>query len=750
MATCIRSKDWSETPFGPLESWPHNLRITVNFCVGCNFPLVILWGPNHLQIYNDAYRQMCGSNHPRFLGEEFSECWPSAWPTLRESFSRALQGETCFVPDQQIAVERDGRQVSAFYHYSCSPLPDESGTINGIICSTVEREHQAKNSPALQEEAALNQPPQTNPSAEFRSLIALLVGSLEKTLADPDHTLTLAHRDRLELVYANSLRLLDLTNTFFQFAQAKSMGQTATFPSGESVPLTTDFSRDSTAGQAEDRFRRLVDTTPALIWMSGPDKKTIWFNKTWLDFIGLSMDAALSNCWTKNIHPDDFAAAEEIYLSAFNARKNYSMEYRLRRHDGIYRWVLENGAPSYAPDGTFIGYIGSCVDFTEQKNHEAALKDADLRKDEFLAMLAHELRNPLAPIRTALEVLERYSPSIPLLANSRAIIIRQVEHLSHLVDDLLDVSRITSGRISLKLDRVELSSVINQALEACRPFIHAKHQELTVTIPAAPVYLTADPIRLVQIITNLLSNASKFSNNGGKIQLTVEVHKDTVRLKVKDDGIGIPAGILPRVFDLFTQAPGSLDRSQGGLGIGLTLVKKLVELHGGTIKASSEGNKAGSEFLVVFPLIKSTSRMKNTPTPEPSHVSSPRKILVVDDKVDGAKSLAMLLTMQGHQVQTAHDGPTALQTIKTFHPDIVLLDIGLPGMSGYEVAAQLQDDPERENMLLVALTGYGQPEDRLRSSEAGFDSHLVKPASPQALASIIALSSQKHPAKDTI
>ena len=515
-------------------------------------------------------------------------------------------------------------------------------------------------------------------------------------------------------------------------------------PAGQKQPALAERLLP-TEDEGENRFRRLAEAIPFLIWMSGPDQKFTWFNKPWLDFVGMSMAEAQNGGWSKHIHPDDVGLANETYRSAFEARESFSMEYRLRRHDGVYRWILDQGNPAYGLAGTFTGYIGSCMDITESKNHAAALKEANLRKDEFLAMLAHELRNPLAPMRTALEVLHQQGPAPLLVASAQSIIVRQVEHLSRLVDDLLDVSRITSGRISLKKERLSLALLINLSKETSRPFLAAKDQELQVQVPAEPIYLHADPVRLTQVITNLLSNASKFSASGGKIQLIVERQAGVVRLRILDNGIGLSKEMLGRVFDLFTQANCSLDRTEGGLGIGLTLVKRLVELHGGSVNALSEGEGKGSEFIVQFPIDELPAGLK---PPRPLKIAasaSLRRILVVDDKVDGADSLAMLFTLKGHEVETAHDGPTALAAVQTFHPDIVLLDIGLPGMSGYEVAKHLQQEPARNKMLLVALTGYCQPADQLRSKQAGFDFHIVKPASPQALDSLLSLSSLKDP-----
>ncbi len=368
---------------------------------------------------------------------------------------------------------------------------------------------------------------------------------------------------------------------------------------------------------------------------------------------------------------------------------------------------------------------------------ERRLTEADRRKDEFLAMLAHELRNPLAPIRNAIQIMRLVGPADPDLERSRDMIDRQVEHMTRLVDDLLEVSRITGGKIKLQKETVDLVAVVARAVETSRPLIDARQHELTVAFPPEPIVLEADPTRLAQVISNLLNNAAKYTENGGHIWLTINREGGEVVVQVRDNGIGMPVDLLPRVFELFTQADRSLDRSQGGLGIGLTLVKSLVTLHGGRVTAHSEGPSKGSEFVVRLPKSaegrENESSMDRPTTGQAAAVASCRRILVVDDNKDSAESIAMLLRLWGHDVRTALDGKTALETAQAFRPQVVLLDIGLPNVDGYQVAKQLRQDYGQDGLLLVAVTGYGQREDRRRSAEAGFDRHLVKPVNPADL-----------------
>jgi signal transduction histidine kinase len=364
---------------------------------------------------------------------------------------------------------------------------------------------------------------------------------------------------------------------------------------------------------------------------------------------------------------------------------------------------------------------------------------ADRRKDEFLAMLGHELRNPLAPIANAVHVMRMLGVENPQLCWARDVIDRQVGQMVRLLGDLLDVSRISRGKITLKKESVELSAVVGIAVESSRPLLEARRHELTLEMPSEAVWLQADLARLAQVVANLLNNAGKYTEKGGRIGLTAERQGDEVVLRVADNGTGIAPEMLPRVFDLFSQSERTLDRSDGGLGIGLTLVKSLVELHEGSIEAFSEGLGKGSDFVVRLPvlrlaLVPSANGIRQIIPPG----TTARRVLAVDDNVDAVESLARMLGLQGHEVRTAHDGPAALAAAAAFLPEVVFLDIGLPNMNGYEVARRLREQVGLKTALLVAVTGYGQAEDRRQADEAGFDAHLVKPTNQAALQALLA------------
>jgi signal transduction histidine kinase len=365
----------------------------------------------------------------------------------------------------------------------------------------------------------------------------------------------------------------------------------------------------------------------------------------------------------------------------------------------------------------------------ERQRAEAALREADRRKDEFLALLAHELRNPLAPVLNALHIMRLRGVPDPGLEQARATAERQVRTMARLIDDLLDVSRITRGKIELRKEPVELATAVTRAAESSRPFIEERHHRLELTVPEEPVWLEADPTRLEQVLTNLLNNAAKYTEPGGLIHLTARAEGDEVVLSVRDTGIGISPESLETIFDLFMQVDRSpASTTQWGLGIGLALVRSLVRLNGGRVYARSEGPGRGSEFVVRLPRLRRPPAGPDAGAPaEADNGVRPLRVLVVDDNKDAASSLAMLLQLKGHQVALAHDGPAALDAARAQRPEVVILDIALPGMDGYEVARRLRDEEGTRQALLVAMTGYGQEDDRSRSRQAGFNHHLVKP-----------------------
>jgi PAS domain S-box-containing protein len=436
------------------------------------------------------------------------------------------------------------------------------------------------------------------------------------------------------------------------------------------------------------------------------------------------------------------ARVEAQDLSAVRAaldacRKDGMLEfdYRYRHPLRGTRWIHSKAGAAFHAGRPCV--VGMHLDVTERKQAEAALQDNNQRKDEFLAMLAHELRNPLAPIRNAAQILRLHSKGNSKLEWARAVIERQSRHLTRLVDDLLDVSRIVRGQITLETAPVELGDVLRHALETSRPLVRERGHELTVSLPESSLLVEADLTRLAQVFANLLINAAKYTSERGRMWLESESAEGVAIVRVRDNGIGISSGLLPHVFDLFTQGARTLDRAQGGLGIGLTLVKRIVEMHGGTVEARSAGPGTGSEFTVRLPLLTRATAPEKVQGVSAAERLGRLRVLVVDDNVDAAESIAMLLSLEGHEVMSVHHAQHALEAVGSFRPHVVLLDIGLPGMDGYEVARRLRSSRSSDSLRLVAVTGYGQQSDRDRAREAGFDLHLVKPVEPEALHSVL-------------
>jgi len=505
----------------------------------------------------------------------------------------------------------------------------------------------------------------------------------------------------------------------------------------------TEVSRASAENalrESEQRFRAMADSSPLLVWVIDTEGRAIFVNRAYCEFFGIPPEAMPRGDWTPLLHPDDASGYVEEVKSALAEQRSFSAMARVRRSDGEWRWIQSFGAPRFAADGSFLGAVGSSPDITELIDASDALREADRRKDEFLATLAHELRNPLAPIRQAARLSRSPNATEAQRRWSQDVIERQVQQMALLLDDLLDVSRITRGKLELRKQRVQLATVVEAALETTRPLLDERRQQLTTSLPAEPVWLNADPLRVAQILANLLTNAAKYSEPGGYVELSAHADGDRLSISVKDTGIGIETELLPRVFEMFSQVKSSLDRAEGGLGIGLALVKGLVELHEGTVEARSEGLGLGAEFIVTLPLpdgarspAVSGSSLARRETP-----ARTVRILVADDNRDAAASLATLLQLEGHEITVANDGRSALAAAEAFRPHVALLDIGMPKLNGYEVARQIRAEPWGKAVILVALTGWGQTEDKRRAFEAGFDHHFTKPLDLEVLGAFLA------------
>ncbi len=498
--------------------------------------------------------------------------------------------------------------------------------------------------------------------------------------------------------------------------------------------------------QREQQFATLAESIPQLTWIANADGHIFWYNRRWYEYTGTTFEQMQGWGWQSVHDPQILPLVMQRWQLTLATGEPFDMVFPLRSAAGEFRPFLTRIVPFKNDEGKVIRWFGTNTDVADERRMAQELEQlagelaaADRRKDEFLATLAHELRNPLAPIRNSLEVLKRADGDTGLIDASRETMERQMTQMVRLIDDLLDVSRITRNKLDLRTARVELASIVHHAIETCRPLIDEADLQFELSLPAAPIYLNADSIRLTQVFSNLLTNAAKYTKRGGKIWFVVEREGSDALITVTDTGVGIPPNMLPRVFEMFTQIERTRPLAQGGLGIGLTIVKRLVEMHNGSITVHSDGEGLGSRFTVRLPIMIETSvPVQHLTVSDPLPKISPRKILVVDDNIDAAKTLSLLLKLTGHQVQTAHDGQAALAMAEEFRPEVILLDIGMPVLNGYDTCRALREKPWGKDVLIIALTGWGQEDDRRKSTDAGFDGHLVKPVDHTELMRLLA------------
>jgi PAS domain S-box-containing protein len=475
--------------------------------------------------------------------------------------------------------------------------------------------------------------------------------------------------------------------------------------------------------QSEERLREIANNIDQVVWTCSELGQGTWYNKRWYDYTGTSFEEMQADGWTKVVDPEYLPRVQNFFRDGVTRGAPWEDTLPVRGKDGTFRWFLSRAVPIRDETGRVRRWFGTATDVTDLRALQDTLRAADRRKDEFLAMLAHELRNPVAPIASAADALAQ------LVSHHQQrglvdIVRRQAHSLSRLLDDLLDVARITQGRIQLRREVVSIDACLALALETTQPLIHEKAHHLIVTHSREPLHINADRVRIAQCLTNLLTNAVKYSDAAGEIRVHSYADESDAVIEVTDQGAGIAPEFLPHVFDLFAQGQRALDRSQGGLGVGLSVCRQLIEMHGGSVSARSAGPGQGATFTLRLTLVRKSSEPTSVPVSASSTV--PLRVLVVDDNEDAADSLAMLLTFEGHQVRTAYSSEFALAELPAFLPHVALLDIGLPGMTGYDLAQHMRT-VAGSSLRLIAVSGYGQPEDKARSKAAGFDAHLVKP-----------------------
>lgn len=638
---CIRAFDWSNTPLGPMEQWPQPLKTAVQIALDSAFPTYVWWGPQLIQLYNDAVAAVLGDMHPAALGQPARECWAALWPQVGPILEPVLATGKAATGSMQATFDRGGPPEPAWFEFCYGALRDEAGAIAGLFITVIETTERARVESALRE--------------------------------------------------------------------------------------------------SEERYRALFDQMVAGVAESDLDGRIITANARYCEMLGYSREEILGQKMQDVTHPEDLPGNLEQFRRCREEGVPFEIEKRYIRKDGSIVWVHNSVSLVRDGQGRPKSVVAAVLDITHRVRTEQALAEANRAKDEFLAMLGHELRNPLSPIVTTLHLMKLRAPD--MLSAERGIIEQQVRYISDMVDDLLDVARIARGKVELKIAPVAIGEVAAAAIETTRPLFEEREQMLHTAIVDGLI-VSGDRRRLIQVIVNLLTNAAKYSPRGRAIYFSAAAEGNEVVLRVRDEGVGIDPALLPRVFELFTQDEQSIERSRGGLGLGLAIVRNLIEMHGGNVTASSAGRDRGSEFVVRLPLLERRVEPVIDKTPPVSvhgnaARSSPIRVLIVDDYVLATESLATLLQELGFETQIAYDGASALAAVAQFRPAVALVDIGLPVMDGYEVARRLRRTPGCEHLPLVALTGYGQQSDRERVKQAGFDEHLVKPVDAERIGTLI-------------
>jgi PAS domain S-box-containing protein len=804
MGALMRAHDWTGSPLGPPAAWPQSLRTVVRLMLNTGHPMYIWWGADLACLYNDAYRESIGpERHPGSLGQPALEVWAEIWPIIGPQIDQVLSGGgATWQVNHLVPITRHGRREDVYWTYSYSPIDDRTapGGIGGILVVCTETTEQILAARRL----AIERDQLSQLFEQAPTFMAMLRGPEHRfELANPSYMTLVGHRPVLGRTIAEALpdaveqgylALLDevfASGTAYVARGAKYAAQAE--PHGpvseryvdfvyqpikdaegrvsgifvEGADVTDRMLADAALQVLEPRLHGLLETIPGFIWTADAGGEIDYISPRLSAFVGRDEARFKRAFWPEFIHPDDLPRMLEVWQRVNARRASFQVDVRFRRNDGAWRWLDIRAEPELQADGRILRWFGYGEDQHEQKEVADALQASEVRfreiaaqlsnasrlKDEFLATLAHELRNPLAPLRNALDLLKIAPADGRTAALARETMERQLAQMVRLIDDLLDLSRVSRGMVELRPTRLALGGALRDALETSRPVIEERGHEVAVTLPDEELEVEADPTRIVQVVANLLNNAAKFTPRGGRIALTL-AREDGERavVAVRDNGIGIPAGMLGGVFDMFTQVDRSHAHVGGGLGIGLTIAQRLVEMHGGSIEAHSGGPGAGSEFRVHLPLA-ALPPLRPPAAPCAAHVLAPaeggaglhpepraprRRILVADDNVDAAESLSMLLSLLGHETRTAHDGEQAFALARDFRPDVMVLDVAMPRLSGHEVARRVRAEDWGKTVLLIAASGWGQEVDKRRSLEAGFDCHLVKPVESATLEKLLA------------
>jgi PAS domain S-box-containing protein len=749
MRALVQAYDWAATPLGAMAQWPVALHTVVALVLDSAEPLALWWGPELRQIYNDAYAPRLGKGAlTTALGQSAGAFWRHNWEAIGPEVVRVLAGERArFYEDVLIDIRRNGRLEDTYWNYSFTPVRD-GGDIGGVLLISTETTARVL---TARRQASLNllrrEVGGVDDCAALTDAIALAVAGNPGDLAGaaiasahpaaPAQVRISAQDVGVDIDFALDFSLsprLPLDSAFRLYLEQFTLLVAA-------ARLRIDNDARRRIVEAE-RDRLLLDAPVGAAVMVGDDLVYRLVNAIYAQVSGRPASAMEGRAFTDVFPELDGSPVHGKFKEVYRAGVPFISQptlVQIHRHGGALddRYFTYNLSPLRTLDGKVYGLMVIAVDITTEVNARAQVEqlNADLQaaaraKDEFLALLGHELRNPLAPIVTALELMRLRDRSSE---REQVVIRRQVSHLTRLVDDLLDVSRITRGKVELRKETVDVREVLLGAVEMVAPLIGQQQQLLHVDV--APLRWHGDPARLAQIVSNLLTNAARYSPQGASIALIAAASDGELEIEVSDTGMGLPADLLARIFEPFVQGERKLRSSAGGLGVGLALVKNLVEMHGGSVVARSDGAEQGSTFIVRLPL--PALPVNESGLPDAVQGSSPdnekRRVLIVDDNHDAADLLAEMLRVHGHHVSVAYEPETALQAFGQQHIDVAILDLGLPGMSGYELAAAMRSSGRNPAVRIMALTGYGQASDMERSHAAGFTAHWVKPVDWQAL-----------------
>lgn len=767
LAELIARHDWASTPIGPIERWPGHIRHSVALMLQSDVPMVALYGEQGTMIYNDAYSLFAGGRHPQLLGSPVREGWAEVADFNDNVMRVGLAGGTLQYKDQELTLYRNGVAEQVWMNLDYSPVLDDDGAPAAVLAIVVETTQKVRAERRLVHERArlyqlFEQAPGFMCTLRGPQHVFAFANAAYRQLFDRPLIGRPAREAFAELEGQGFFEQLDAVYRTGEPYRADAKLAVLTGEDGGEVLKYLTFIYQpllDETGTVLGVFCEGVDVTSSMQALAELQRTEAWLQEglqaahmvafEWdlvagqlryspnaIDVLGYT--STVRSVGLNTVHPDDLPLLQAAIDRAIESQGSFQMVHRRIRPDtGALLWTDTRGQV-YAAGSQGPAYMrGVIIDVTDRVRTEQALREASVRKDEFLAMLAHELRNPLAPIATGSALLARSPDNFDAVRRTSELIERQVRHMSELVDDLLDMSRVTRGLIEIERTLVDLQDVVHHALEQARPLLEARGHTITVETPGAPVVVLGDRTRLVQVLVNLLTNAAKYTPADGKVNVKLERDGTRATMSVQDNGAGMEPSLLPHVFDLFIQGARTPDRSQGGLGIGLALVKAIVALHEGEAWAESEGKGHGSRFAIALPLAAGQAQPAEGAAAPQAEVPGLR-ILLTDDNVDAAESLSLLLQFEGHDVRVCYSGGEALEAVRDFTPQVCILDVGLPDMTGLVLARKLRAQESLREALFVALTGYGQPHDRAASAEAGFDHHLVKPVEPEALEALLA------------